>query len=210
MKQYHIYVEGGGNSKTLRTECREGFKKFLKKAGLSGSMTFIACGGRGDAFNLFEKALKDNDKIAFLLVDSENAVDASHQSGKSFSNWKPWEHLQKKDNWKKPANAEERQCHLMVQCMENWFLADTSALKEFYGSGYQEKKCPSSDKIEAITKEQVHSRLKNATDNCSPGKYNKGKHSFKILELLKPELVCKASPWAQRLIEELKQHAQLN
>lgn len=31
-----IYVEGGGDSAALKTVCREGFSKFLSKAGLAG------------------------------------------------------------------------------------------------------------------------------------------------------------------------------
>jgi hypothetical protein len=49
-----LFVEGGGDSKTLRTACREGFAEFLGKAGLKGSMPrIVACGGRGSAYNDF-------------------------------------------------------------------------------------------------------------------------------------------------------------
>ena len=45
-----LYVEGGGNGKALRVECRKGFAQFLAKAGLKGRMPRIrASGSRQDA-----------------------------------------------------------------------------------------------------------------------------------------------------------------
>ncbi len=42
-----VYVEGGGDSKELRTRCREGFSKLVERAGFKDRMPkFVACGGR--------------------------------------------------------------------------------------------------------------------------------------------------------------------
>ena len=53
-----LYVEGGGDSKALKTACRKGFRKFIEKAGLMGNMPkIVACGGRQKAYQSFRKAL---------------------------------------------------------------------------------------------------------------------------------------------------------
>jgi len=65
-----IYVEGGGDSAALKTACREGFSKFLSKAGLAGRMArVVACGSRADAFDSFLTAVRSGE-VAILLVDS--------------------------------------------------------------------------------------------------------------------------------------------
>jgi len=53
-----LYVEGGGDSKELKTHCRRGFRKFIEKAGLQGRMPrIVACGGRQRAYDSFATAL---------------------------------------------------------------------------------------------------------------------------------------------------------
>ena len=115
-----IYVEGGGDNRNQQKKCREGFRRFFCKAGLKGKMpSIVACGGRSNAFRDFEIAIKKAKAGEFvvLLVDSEEAVN-------SVSN--PWKHLKERkgDGWKKPEKADDESVHLMVQCMEAWFLAD--------------------------------------------------------------------------------------
>ena len=45
-----LYVEGGGDSSTLKTACRAGFSEFLRKAGLRGYLPrIVACGSRTNA-----------------------------------------------------------------------------------------------------------------------------------------------------------------
>ena len=72
----HLYIEGG-ESKEDQIRCREGFRKLLEKAGLSGRMPRLtACGGRGSAFDDFKTAharLKIGNYIA-MLIDSEDPV----------------------------------------------------------------------------------------------------------------------------------------
>jgi hypothetical protein len=100
MVEYKLYVEGGGDSKLLRTECRTGFSTFLEKAGLGGAMPrIVACGSRGEAYNKFCTAVGQGQK-AFLLVDSESPVDVEHAAGEP-ETWKPWEHLRRRtgDGW---------------------------------------------------------------------------------------------------------------
>ena len=45
MKAVKLFVEGGGDSHALRTECRAAFSSFLQKAGFSGHMPRIVASG---------------------------------------------------------------------------------------------------------------------------------------------------------------------
>ena len=156
MVSIKLYVEGGGDSKPLKTACREGFRTFIEKAGLSGRMPrIIACGGRDIAYDKFKIAHVNQDGTSLLLVDSERPVD---QAG-------PWEHLEgAPDEWSRPDGASDDQCHLMVQIMESWFLADRDALEEFYGQGYRENALPQNPQVEQITKRDVLNGLDRAAE----------------------------------------------
>ena len=154
----------------------------------------VACGTRRDAYDNFKTHSKSSDNLLpMLLVDAEGPVAAAE----------PWRHLEDQDGWKRPANATNEQCHLMVQAMESWFLADKEALGEFYGQGFQEGALPANPQIEDISKEDVLSTLNQATRQTTKGPYNKSRHSFDILAKLDPAKVQEASPHAKRFIETL-------
>jgi len=190
-----LYVEGGGDSRPLHDACRKGFRKFLEKAGLKGRMPrIVACGSRKNAYDDYCTAIK-NGEAAILLVDSEGPVSAALTE--------PWTHLKTRDNWDKPANAGNNDCHLMVQAMEAWLLADPVALKEFYGQGFNENALPKRTDIEGLTKPVMKSHLKRATESTTKGDYDKGAHSFEILERIDPKQVIVKSPWAKRFVESL-------
>ena len=194
-----IYVEGGGDSNQLKRRCRRGFSKFFERAGFEGKMPrVIACGSRNSAFGDFCTAIRNSadDEYPLLLVDSEAPVSTQHDE-------KPWMHLQQRDGWNQPANATDQQCHLMVQCMESWFLTDRNCLQSFFGQHFQENALPGNQEIETINKQQLFQALKQATRYTGKGKYGKGAHSFAILENLDPQKVTDASCWAERLIGEL-------
>ena len=209
-----LYVEGGGDAASLKTACREGFSKFLEKAGFKGRMPrIVACGSRNDAFDSFCTAMRNNEP-AMLLVDSEAPLLDIAQPGDAQqpgdrARWLPWLHLQHRqgDAWQKPLGSEDWQCHLMVQCMESWLLADRRALKEFFGQGFQEGQLPApGNHVERVPKEQVYRALAQATRDCkSKSQYGKGEHSFKLLGLIDPSKVCEASPWAKRFVQCLEQ-----
>ncbi len=189
-----LYVEGGGDSKTLKAACRRGFSKFIEKAGLAGLMpSIVACGSRGNTYRNFRTAHANQREPAMLLVDAEGPVTASGA----------WQHLKQRDVWSRPHGATDSQCHLMVQAMESWFLADRDALAGFYGPGYQANALPSKQKLEQIHKQDVIDGLKQAAGNTSKGSYNKGAHSYEILATLDPAKVSKASRHAKRLIRAL-------
>ena len=107
-----VYVEGGGDGKSLRARCRGGFSSFFEKANLAGRMPqVIACGGREAAFDKFCTALGSRraEEFIILLVDSEGPVADRSE---------PWLHLRERDSWEKPDDATDENAHLMVQCKE--------------------------------------------------------------------------------------------
>ena len=199
-----LYVEGGGDSNSLKTECRKGFSKFLEKAGLKGRMPrIVASGSRQNAYNDFVIACRNGEQ-AMLLVDSESAVAAENSV---LGSEQPWQHLAERqgDQWSKPNNANEDQCHLMVECMESWLLADRKALAVFFSNGFNENALPATTRsVESVSKQQLFVSLAQATRNCKSS-YSKGNNSFKLLARLDANLVMAASPWAKRFVDELKE-----
>jgi len=195
-----LFVEGGGDSDALKTECRQAFTKLLERAGLKGRMPrVVACGARRSAFEQFCTALEGAGKgdLAILLVDAESAV--THGS--------PWDHVATRegDKWVRPKGATDEQLHLMVECMESWFLADPRALAVFYGGGFHASKLPTG-KPESVSKADLYHKLAEATkDTKTKGSYGKGTHSFKLLATLDPSLVAAACPWAAKFFESLRE-----
>ena len=119
-----------------------------------------------------------------------------------------WNHLESRDGWDRPPGADEENSHLMVQCMESWFLADKEVLAAFFGGEFKLNTLSANASIEEISKQDVLQGLKKATRECEKkGEYGKGQHSFEILALLNPERVINASPHAERLIHALRQRA---
>lgn len=200
-----IYVEGATDrGDDLRTECRQAFAAFFAKTKLGVKLRprVIPCGGRSNAYDDFCTALSQN-KNALLLVDSEASIDPSHQNVDP-AKCLPWAHLKVRDAWDKPVDAEEAHCHLMVECMENWLVADWETIASFFGKGFEKKHKPPGS-IENISKPNVYKSLEAATKGCqSKGSYGKGAHSFKLLALIDPQKVLSQSPWAQRLIDEIE------
>jgi len=133
------------------------------------------CGGRKEAYDDFGTALRVNtDAYNFLLVDSEAALTKA-----------PWQHLKERigDGWDQI--GEESQCHLMVQCMETWFVADVAALKKVFKADLDESKLPRRPKLEEEPKDDVQDKLNKATN----GKYHKRNKAKEILEVLTPATV---------------------
>lgn len=190
-----IYVEGGGDSRQLKADCREGFRKFFENAGLAGRMPRVhACGSRDRAFDRFctKLARPETEKSSvLLLVDSEEAVQGQG----------PWSHLERRDRWKRPADAADDNVHLMVQCMESWFLADAENVAAFFGKGFRRASLPKNPNIEEIATSEVASSLKKATKQCKSGPYSKGHHSFRVLAVIRPKRVEAALPHTKRLLD---------
>lgn len=217
MRTVKLFVEGGGDSNSLHRECRRAFAEFLEKTELKGFKPRIVAGGsRNNTYDSYCTAIKNGEDAA-LLIDSESAIiipvnDSTYDS-QNIRTWKPWHHLcnrcdsdgQPADNWSKPQNAADADCHLMVETMESWFMADIDTLKQYYGKGFNAQRLPSGQNIENITKNDIKNALKSATRNTNKGEYNKGVHSFKILENIDPTKVRTKSQWVDRFITLLSE-----
>ena len=119
-----------------------------------------------------------------------------------------WSHLHERDGWQRPDGADEESAHLMVQCMEAWFLADKDALATFFGPGFSPTALPGQMNVEETSKTDLGRGLKNATRRCRPkGEYHKGRHSFALLGQIDPKKVMDSSPYAKRLVEVLHDRA---
>lgn len=188
-----VFVEGGGQGRTRLKEFRNAFISFLERAGANRqNFRVIACGSRGDTYRKFSSAVRKGEP-AILLVDAEQPVTAPG----------PWQHLRASDNWERPGGATDDQCHLMVQIMESWFLADTDTVESYYGRGFRRQDLPRSPNVEQVPNQDVLSSLNQAARNTRKRGYSKGKHSFEILGRIDPGRVRAASPYANRFIEAL-------
>ncbi|MBF0212034.1 MAG: DUF4276 family protein [Magnetococcales bacterium] len=198
-----LYIEGGGErgqaAKDLPIQMRRAFKKFLSKAGIpEGRFLVVRCGSRNQAYHDFCKALSGvsgTHDVPLLLVDSESEVSANNA----------WAHLKQRDDWDQPSGSEDQHAHLMVQCMENWFLADKQAVANYYGNGFQQSALPNTQPIEHAIKKDLLDGLANASRNTTKKEYSKGNHAFSILERLDPKKVMQSSPWACRLLVTLEE-----
>ncbi len=204
-EQVKLFVEGGGkNNKQLASDARRGFSHFLSDARLQGNRPkVIPCGTRNDAYENYRIAV-ENSELAVLLVDSEAPVESEFETG-DIHNWKPWEQLRSRkddlgrqcDNWE--VIGSDTDCHLMVQMMETWFLADVKAVKEYYKHNFKKEEFPKKDvDIEQISKDKVYSILKKSISEAKASTYDKGRDSFRILERLNAEKVKARSKWANR------------
>jgi hypothetical protein len=191
-----LFVEGGGDSEALLRRCRAGFRHFLEEAGFKKHMPrIVACGGRRAAYDRFVTNCEAGE-TGVLLIDSEDPVSAGSA----------WAHLANRqaDKFAKPSNATDDHCHLMVVCMESWFLADKEALAKHFGQGFNANALPQNADIEAVRKNDLYEGLKRATANCkTKAPYKKGENSFRILLRISPSKVRQASPWAKTFLEKL-------
>lgn len=202
--EFRIFVEGGTKG-PLKDKCRQGFARFFEKTGLGARKPkIVSCGTRMAAYEDFCYALSkagDND-IYLLLVDSEAPVAVTEE--------KVWEHVKtrQEDGWDKPARADANMLHFMVECMENWFLADPQELEKFFGQGFKAGALPRKAPVESIAKKEVYDALKKATNGLKTKRpYGKGEHSFSILEKIDPLKVGVACPYARRVIDEVKKQS---
>lgn len=192
VKEIRIYFEG---AKFLRPALGDFLSDVRQQATKKQiQWNIIASGSRGRAFDDFRAALNNHpDAFNLLLVDAEAPVVHT-----------PWEHLRRRqlDQWPQP-DADDSHCHLMVQMMEAWFVADVQALKDYYKQGFNENAVPGTSDVEKIAKDQIEIALKEATRKTSKGKYHKTRHAPAILSLLNVDKVRQAAPHCDRLFKTL-------
>jgi hypothetical protein len=192
-----IYAEGGGEGQLYDTLFRKAWSDFFRAAGFGGRMPRIVRGkGRQRTFDLFKTEVENPKagEIALLLVDSEDAVEATNTV---------WQHLKKRDGWNRPDGARDDQAFLMVQVMETWFLADRGMLHTYFGAQFTDAPLQAWPSLEAVPKSTVFSALDRATVRCAKP-YSKGKVSYELLGKLNPALVTAACPHASDLLTRLR------
>lgn len=196
MRELWLYVEGGGD-RFSKARLREAFSRFLSEPRLAAhahniQWRVVMCGSREEAREMFQRRAETtrSDRV-FLLVDAERPVSGT-----------PREHLSAGDGWDL-SSATDDQCHLMAQVMESWFLADPSALEEFYGKEFAAGQIPKRKNVEEVAKEDVMAALDGATRKTQKGRYHKIHHGPLILESLSPDRVRARAPHCDRLFETL-------
>lgn len=198
-----VYVEGGGGQKKTLDDCRRGFGQLFEKIVRTGHQPkVVACGGRQSAFDEFTRDVEScKEGFLILLVDSEGPVAPEVNS---------WTHLSTSDRWEKPELVNDDQAHLMVQCMESWFLADPEALRTYYKQGFLIRSLSRRRNVEEILKRDVARALEHATrPTKTKGIYHKTRHGFDLLALIDPTRLREGSARAQRLFAVLEQRARM-
>ncbi len=199
VSEIRIYVEGGGDGRDSKATVREGFSAFLNEPKSLARerrirWSIIACGPRNDAHSNFLTALETHiDAFNILLVDSEGPVRT-----------RPWAHLHERDGWIAQGMGDDN-CHLMVQMMEAWLIADPDALKGFYGRNFRVRAIPKNPDVEEIAKSTINRALDTATEKTTKGPYQKIRHGGQLLGIVDVPTVRRKAPHCERLFRTLEQ-----
>ncbi len=197
-----LYVEGGskGSHKRATIKLQQGFDSFfkeIKELARSKKISFkiIPAGNTQSTYDDFIFSVENSPQsFNLLLVDSDDAL-SENESARAF--------LQKKYKKWKLKTVKDEQCHLMVQIMESWFIADVDALKQFYGQGFNAGKFPKNRNVEAVEKEQIKKSLKAAIAKTNKKEYHKIEHGSKLLEIINPNKVREAALHCEKLFTEI-------
>jgi len=188
--EIRLYIEGGGDSKDGKAMLRRGFAGFLGALRDTArekrvEWRIVVAGSRQNTLDAFRLACRIHaEAFNLLLVDSEDCVSIA-----------PHEHIRRHDKVNVPAD----QCHLMVQIMEAWIVADRDAVRRFYGQGFVESALPATKDVESIAKDALLKGLENASRRTQKGTYHKIHHGAALLERVDSLLVRQSAPHCQRL-----------
>ncbi|MGH9800245.1 MAG: DUF4276 family protein [Blastocatellia bacterium] len=184
-KMVRLYIEGGGNSES-RNRLRKSFRVFLENGNRlfndkSASLRIIFCGSKTAAYENFRDGLVDYPQaLNFLLVDSDGPKELSQNC---------WQYL----GWNS-FGADEWQCHLMVQEIEAWFLADIEALRAIFRKKLNVKMTPNVEQL---------SNPKELLKKYTQDNYNVIVHAASLLETIDVAKVRQAAPHCERLFKTL-------
>ena len=166
VKQIAFFVEGEEDPKERREDrqLRKTFHTVFQELGdLAAAkgigLKFRLYGSRRAAFEKFCEAVtrdRTGEVYHVLLVDSEAPVMVAGEC---------WGHVNARqgDGWVRPAGAGDDQCHLMVEAIEGWLLADREALRRFYGDGFRAGSLPDTTDVEQIPKTRHISSLEGSS-----------------------------------------------
>jgi hypothetical protein len=153
----------------------------------------VTCGARNAAFDAFRTARAQHpEAFNVLLVDSEAPVQTTS-----------WPHLHERDGWATDGLSDDC-CHLMTQAMEAWFIADIATLATFYGQGFHPTAIPRNADVEQVPKAQLETSLRDASRHTQKGEYHKGRHAWRLLKLIDPSTVRRASVHCDRVFTTLQ------
>ena len=199
VREVRIYIEGGGDRSHQKASMREGFSAFFaelkeRARGQRIRWNLVMCDSRRNAYEDFQTARATHlDAFIVLLVDSESPVSTS-----------PWVHLMNQDDWQ--ANgANEDQCHLMVQTMEAWLIADVDELARFYGQGFLRSQIPDREDVEQIPKADLVRVLTEASRRTQKCEYAKIRHAAVLLKRIDPSVVRAKAKHCERLFHTLEE-----
>lgn len=205
VKEIQIYIEGdtskkGKNSAISLTKGFHYFFNDLQEKAKKKNILIrpILCGSTDLTFRIFQGANR-NSNNAFLcfLVDSDKPLE-DKDTPKIF--------LQREKKWNLK-NINENQCHLMVQIMESWFLADVETLKTFYSQKFNSSAIPKTKDVEKIHKTNVESSLDKATKKTQKGIYceNKLRHSAELLIKIDVIKIRQRAKHCERLFQTIEE-----
>jgi len=177
MRTVRIFLEGGGPHERTQKQLRRGFTEFLRSV-FGPRVARIRVEPRGaKAMGDFRRALRtDPDDLNLLLIDSEGPASGT-----------PKAHVAARVKTGCP--GDESQYHLMVQAFEAWLIADPDALAAFYGQGFRRGSLPRRQDVEAIPKDDLEPKLRDASRATQKGEYHKIRHAAPLLERLDPAKV---------------------
>ncbi len=159
-------------------------RNFLRRAvGSNVDIDVDACRSRDRAIARFGRASSPD---SLLLIDSEG--DDLQQ-------------LRQTVVYRTRLPAVSERTFFMVQLMEAWFLADLEALQKYYGPRFNSRILRNNPQPEAVLKNDVIRRLRDATRDTPKRGYDKTAHAPAILNQLNPTAVYAACPNFARLID---------